>query len=93
MPFEQPGLFDQFEPNRPKPLVPLRVQPTKKPEPPKENPINRLPSKPAADLSRMLTSAERGMYKMKTGVWPRESMTLGEFRKFMGGLRNRGGFR
>ena len=61
----------------------------------KENPI-RLPKVPSArppKTDRPLTEREKGLYKMFKGTFPHDGMMLSEFRRYMGQVRRRGGFR
>lgn len=48
--------------------------------------------KVGVDRGRMLTEGERQFYKKKFGVWPRDGMTLGQFRNDIRNARKKGGF-
>lgn len=61
----------------------------------KENPLP-LPGPPntrTPKVDRLLTEREKMMYKSFKGNYPPADMTLGAFRRYMGQVRRRGGFR
>lgn len=63
--------------------------------PPPQRVVQRVAApKPQTSMNRgrMLTEGERQFYKRKFGVWPKDGMTLGEFRNDIRNARKKGGF-
>jgi hypothetical protein len=56
-------------------------------------PLPGMPSARAPKVDRLLTGKEKEMYRRFKGNYPPEGMTLAEFRRYMGQVRKRGGFR
>ena len=61
----------------------------------KDNPLPQMaaPGARAPKTDRLLTEREKMLYKQFKGNYPPEGMTLAEFRRYMGQVRKRGGFK
>lgn len=61
----------------------------------KANPLPQ-PGAPGARVpgkDRLLTEREKMLYKQFKGTYPKDGMMLSEFRRYMGQVRKRGGFK
>lgn len=72
------------EASMPIPQVGRKVNPLPQP---------RAPGARVPKQDRLLTEREKMLYKQFKGTFPKEGMMLSEFRRYMGQVRRRGGFK